>query len=168
MKDLTLYGIVVFTPSKKCSTRSFTIKQNVSDIITYIQESGSINYENDYKLQGEFGGISLYRVILVDDEPWTLMGITKTFKWEEKGFRVIKKTTKAREALEEILSKQPEVVFTDIRMPEMTGLELMKKARENGIRSEFVIISGFSEFAYAQEVILLKLAGFIIRTVNGT
>jgi two-component system response regulator YesN len=50
------------------------------------------------------------------------------------------------------------VIFTDIRMPEISGIELIKKARENNIKSEFIIVSGYAEFEYAKEVI--KYSGY--------
>ncbi len=95
----------------------------------------------------------MYKVLLVDDEPLALMGIRKTFMWSKYGYEIIGEKTNPVEALEVIERENPDVVFTDIRMPEISGLDLIKKSRRKGINSEFVIISGFSEFTYAQEAI---------------
>ncbi|NHN32889.1 response regulator transcription factor [Paenibacillus agricola] len=95
----------------------------------------------------------MYRVLLVDDEIWSLEGIRKLFEWEKHGFNVIAQTTDASIAFELICSAKPDVVITDIRMPEISGLELLQMAREKGVQSEFVIISGFAEFEYAQEAL---------------
>jgi len=95
----------------------------------------------------------MYRVLLVDDETWALVGIRKIFKWQEKGFEVIGETTDPEDALQMICEQKPDVVFTDIRMPEMSGIELMKMTKEKGINTEFIIISGFAEFCYAQEAL---------------
>jgi two-component system, response regulator YesN len=95
----------------------------------------------------------MYNVLLVDDEPWVLKGINESFKWEEEGFRVIAHTTHALEAFDIILKEKPDVVFTDIRMPKVSGLELIQRVRELGLDTEFIIISGFSEFSYAQEAL---------------
>lgn len=95
----------------------------------------------------------MYRVLLVDDEAWALVGIRKIFKWQEKGFEVIGETTDPEYALQMISEQKPDVVFTDIRMPEMSGLELMKMTKEKGINTEFIIVSGFAEFCYAQEAL---------------
>lgn len=95
----------------------------------------------------------MYKVVLVDDEQWTLRGIRETFRWEEYGFEVIKKTTRPVEALDFIIREKPDVVFTDIRMPKIFGIELMQKVREVEYDTEFVVISGFGEFSYAQEAI---------------
>jgi two-component system response regulator YesN len=100
----------------------------------------------------------MFRVLLVDDEPWDLLGMEKGFPWSETGFSVIGQTTNPVEALDIILKEVPDVIFTDIRMPEISGIELIKKARENNIKSEFIIVSGYAEFEYAKEVI--KYSGY--------
>mgnify|MGYP000161406916 CR=1 FL=1 len=95
----------------------------------------------------------MYRVLLVDDEAWALVGIRKIFKWNEKGFEVIGETTDSEEAFQMICEQKPDVVFTDIRMPEVSGIDLIKMTRDRGGDTEFVIISGFGEFSYAQEAL---------------
>lgn len=100
----------------------------------------------------------MYRTVLIDDEPWALLGMRNTFPWEQYGFRIIAELTDPIAALRIIHEQKPDAVFTDVRMPGMTGLELMKQSREKGIEAEFVIVSGFSEFAYAQEAI--RYGGF--------
>lgn len=97
--------------------------------------------------------VRMYTVLIVDDEPWVLSWIEKIFKWEEKGFKVIRSTVDPEEAYEIILEREPDVVFTDIRMPEISGLELMKMTRERGMDTEFIVISGFAEFSYAQQAL---------------
>ena len=108
----------------------------------------------------------LYTVLLVDDEPWVLKGMKMSFKWESMGFIVIAETTRATEAWDIICSKKPNVIFTDIRMPEITGLELVKKARDKGINSEFVIISGFADFAYAQEALKNSVFDYCLKPIK--
>lgn len=95
----------------------------------------------------------MYRVLLVDDEIWSLEGIRKLFEWEKMGFTVMAQVTDASEAWEIIRRSEPDVVFTDIRMPEITGLELLNRSRAIGSASEFVIVSGFGEFEYAREAL---------------
>ncbi|MBC7884470.1 MAG: response regulator, partial [Saprospiraceae bacterium] len=95
----------------------------------------------------------MYRVLIVDDEPWALVVIRKLFNWEENGFEVIGETTSSKKAIDIISSEQPDVVFTDIRMPNFDGIELIKIIRQKKIDTEFIIISGFAEFSYAQEAI---------------
>ncbi|WP_165972349.1 response regulator transcription factor [Paenibacillus piri] len=108
----------------------------------------------------------MYRVLIVDDEPWVLKGIRSTFKWEELGFQVVAETTDSLEAYEIIIRDKPDVVMTDIRMPECSGIDLMKRCRERGIQSEFVIISGASDFHYAQESIRLGCFDYLLKPLQ--
>ncbi|MEN6315897.1 MAG: response regulator [Clostridiaceae bacterium] len=108
----------------------------------------------------------MYKVVIVEDEPWALIGITKTFKWGEMGFEVIAQSTSAREAIDIIHKKSPDVVFTDIRMPQMSGIELMRKIRSECMDIEFVIISGFAEFEYAREAITLGAFEYCLKPIS--
>lgn len=95
----------------------------------------------------------MYKVILVDDEIWSLEGLAVSFQWEENGFQVIGKYTESLEAVLRIKETYPDVVFTDIRMPDMTGLEMMREIRETNLDTEFIIVSGYAEFEYAREAV---------------
>ncbi|HOJ11915.1 MAG TPA: response regulator [Clostridiales bacterium] len=108
----------------------------------------------------------MYKVVLVEDEPWTLLGISKTFKWNEMGFKVINQTTRAMDAIDIILDNNPDVVFTDIRMPQISGIELMRKIRNEDRDTEFVIISGFAEFEYARDAITLGAFEYCLKPIS--
>jgi len=107
-----------------------------------------------------------YRVVLIDDEPWTMVYMKKTFKWREMGFEIIAETQNSLEAFELIEQVRPDVVFTDIRMPQMSGIELMQGLRQKGIHSEFVIASGFAEFEYAQEAVKLGAFEYCLKPIT--
>ena len=94
-----------------------------------------------------------YTHLLVDDEPWALVYLEKIVKWEDLGFRITGKFENSMEAFNQAVSDPPDVIFIDIRMPEMDGLSFMRKAVEAGLPCRFVVISGFAEFSYAQEAI---------------
>lgn len=108
----------------------------------------------------------MFRAIIVDDEPWSILGLKKLFRWAEYGFDIIAESTDSLEALEIIKSQSPDVVFTDIRMPEMNGLELMRAARDAKSSAEFVIISGFGEFEYAQEAIHFGVFDYLVKPIS--
>jgi YesN/AraC family two-component response regulator len=108
----------------------------------------------------------MYRVILVDDEPWTLQGIYETFEWNKYDLEVIGTYTLATKALQEILEKKPDVVFTDIRMPIISGIDILNTIRKNGLKTEVVIISGFGQFDYAQEAIRQGAFDYILKPID--
>lgn len=103
-------------------------------------------------------------VFLVDDEYWTLQSIKAKVDWASYGMNVIGEAYNGQEGLNEILRLKPDLVFTDIRMPGLTGLELIERARAAGVRAQFIIISGYSEFEYAQKALHLGAEGYILKS----
>lgn len=95
----------------------------------------------------------MYRTIIIDDEIWSVIGLKKIIEGFGGNYQVIYETTDSLDGLAQIEALKPDLVFTDIRMPDMSGLELMKNVRKKGLDTEFVVISGFSEFSYAQEAL---------------
>lgn len=108
----------------------------------------------------------MYKVVIVDDEHWILEGIKMTFHWMECGFEVVFYSTNPMETLDFILKNSPEAVFTDIRMPGISGLELIQKAKEQGSKSEFIVISGHSDFNYAVEAMRLGAFDYILKPLE--
>ncbi len=108
----------------------------------------------------------MYKVILVDDEIWSLEGLAASFDWEKKGFQVIGKYTDSLKAICHIKEQKPDVVFTDIRMPDVTGLEIMKEIRKTGLNVEFIIVSGYAEFEYAREAVRQGAYDFLLKPID--
>lgn len=108
----------------------------------------------------------MYKVILVDDEIWSLEGLDKSFDWEKKGFRVIGKYTDSLKAICHIKEEKPDVVFTDIRMPDITGLEMIQEIRETGLNVEIIIVSGYAEFHYAREAVRQGAYDFLLKPID--
>ncbi len=107
-----------------------------------------------------------FNVMFVDDEPWALKGIAGIIDWSEYGFSIAGKFEDSTEALEYMRQNPPDAVFVDIRMPTISGIELMKKAREEGLQTEFVVVSGFREFSYAQEAMDYGAFSYIVKPLN--
>jgi YesN/AraC family two-component response regulator len=103
---------------------------------------------------------------MVDDEPWILIGLREKFKWNDMGFQIVGETTSSKEAWEMICEMKPDVVLTDIRMPNISGIQLIQMAREKGLTTEFVIISGFSEFQYAQDALRSGAFDYCVKPIK--
>lgn len=108
----------------------------------------------------------MYRTIIVDDEQWALVGLHKFLERGSDQLQIIHETTNPLDALEAIRQLQPDLVFTDIRMPELNGFELLQHARQGGAKAEFVIISGFSEFAYAQQALRAGALDYLLKPLD--
>jgi len=105
----------------------------------------------------------MYKVILVDDERFVLTSLEGRIKWSEWGFEVAAKASSAAEGYELIRRLRPDAVFTDIKMPGMSGLELIRMASQEFPKTKFVVISGYSEFEYAKKAIEYGVLGFCIK-----
>ena len=105
----------------------------------------------------------MYRVLLIDDERLVLTSLRRRIPWESCGFTVCGQACSAREGLEKIRELQPELVFTDVRMPGVSGLDLIQQAGTEFPQVRFVVISGYSEFEYAKRVIEYGVLGFCVK-----
>ncbi|MDD7267795.1 MAG: response regulator [Lachnospiraceae bacterium] len=107
-----------------------------------------------------------YRILLVDDEEEIRQGIKQKIDWEGLGFVILDDAENGVEAWEKIVTLEPDIVLTDIRMPYMDGLTLTEQIREHGFDTEVVIFSGFDDFDYAKQAIRLGVIEYILKPVN--
>jgi len=108
----------------------------------------------------------LLKLLIVDDE-FHVRNILKTcVNWQELGIKIIGEASGTVEALELVETTQPDIIFTDICMPGMDGIEFSKKVIENFPAIMIVIITGHEEFEYAQKGISLGVSGFILKPIN--
>lgn len=95
----------------------------------------------------------MYKVILIDDEKWIVKSLKNTIDWAAHGFEVVDEAFNGVEGFEKIERWVPDLVFTDIRMPGLDGLELVKRTNEWNRNISFVIASGYKDFEYAKKAI---------------
>lgn len=105
----------------------------------------------------------MYKAIIVDDEKWIVEGIKAEAAWGSFGFEVVGSAENGREAMTLIERCRPDVVFTDIKMPLMNGLELIKTGRETYPDTLFVVLSAHAEFAYAQKALNYGTFGYCLK-----
>ena len=110
--------------------------------------------------------MSLYSVLMVDDEQEVIEVITRKLNWEELGFKVCGSAGNGAEALEMAEELQPDVVMTDIKMPYMDGLELTRRLRSLYPDIRIIIFSGFDEFEYAKEAVRLGAEEYLLKPID--
>lgn len=104
-----------------------------------------------------------YKVLLVDDEAWVVESLKASVDWKAHGFEVAGTALSGSEALSLMSSLKPDVVFTDIRMPGMNGLELIKRGSELPHRAHYIVVSGYAEFAYAQKALTYGALAYCLK-----
>ena len=107
-----------------------------------------------------------YQVLIIDDEEIVCRGMAQFVKWKEHGFSVAGTVYLAKEGLKFLENNHIDVIFLDIRMPEMTGLEMLKIISVKYPSVKTVILSGFSEFSYAKEAIRYGAYDYLNKPVN--
>ncbi|MDO4275715.1 MAG: response regulator [Eubacteriales bacterium] len=108
------------------------------------------------------------KILIVDDEIRLGRLIQKLIPWEELGFTDMGCCTDSVVAFHRIQEEKPNIVITDIRMPKMTGLELIEKVREFDSEVFFIIISGYSDFSYAQSAVRFGVEDYILKPIQQT
>lgn len=108
----------------------------------------------------------MYKIFLADDEIWVIMGLKKLIEKIGAPFQVVGEASNGVMALEEIEKKKPDVLITDIRMPGMDGLELMKEIRKKKLDTKVVLVSGYAEFDYAQKAIRMGAVDYLLKPVE--
>lgn len=108
----------------------------------------------------------MYKAFVVDDEPSVLEGLKIMIPWNQMGFVICGESYNAQGALLKIEELRPHLLITDIRMPFESGLELIKEVRKLDIDIEFVILSGYSEFAYAKEAMRHGVSYYLLKPLD--
>ncbi len=108
----------------------------------------------------------MLRAIIADDEQYIIELIISLVNWNDLGISVIGQASTGREALNLIVKEKPEIVISDIRMPGMDGLNLVKNVKELNIETNFILISGHKEFQYAYGAIKYGVEYYMLKPIN--
>lgn len=107
------------------------------------------------------------KVLILDDEKLERVLIRKGYPWEENGFEIIGEAGSGLEALEFMRICTPQIVLTDINMPNINGLQFVGKALEEfkGSNIKYVIITGYRDFEYARQAVKLGVEDFLLKPI---
>jgi Response regulator containing CheY-like receiver domain and AraC-type DNA-binding domain len=107
----------------------------------------------------------MYKVLVVDDEPFMLEGWKTMVDWESFGFRLCWAVSDGKEAMEVMEQEVPDLVFTDLQMPVMDGLELIRQMKQCHRLEDIttVIVSGYSRFDAAQFAIRHQVEQYLLK-----
>lgn len=106
------------------------------------------------------------KLMVVDDNVQIRDGICRGIDWAEYGFEEVREYADGSEAAGALGQFQPHVIIADICMPRMDGLELLKIVRQRLKICKYILLSAYSEFAYAQQAIRLGADDYILKPVR--
>lgn len=108
----------------------------------------------------------MYKALLVDDEPVILEGLKDTVDWSRFGIEVCALASNGLEALENIKKSRIQILITDIKMPEMSGLELISKIREMNLNIKCIVLSGYNDFEYVRRAAQMGIENYLLKPLD--
>ena len=105
----------------------------------------------------------MLKILIADDEPLVRAGIKSVIPWQQHGFEVIGEAENGLEAYNKIISLKPDILITDIKMPQMDGIELLKKIKKDKIHIQSIILSCFDEFDMVREAMKYGAKDYILK-----
>ena len=108
----------------------------------------------------------LFKAIFIDDEIWALRGLLGIVDWAKFGFESVGSFTDSREALEAAKTLKPDVIFTDIRMPDIDGMMLIEAVKEISPDTLFVIVSAYRDFEIAKKALKNDVSDYLIKPLD--
>ena len=106
------------------------------------------------------------RVVVVEDETMARKGIILTIDWSALGCVVVGEAANGEEGAALVERLSPDIVVTDIRMPGLSGLELIEKISQTDLNIQFILLSGFGEFEYAKQAMRFRVHHYLLKPCN--
>ncbi len=110
-------------------------------------------------------GINMFRILLVDDEPIVRLTIRSLGDWKSHGFEIVHEASDGVDALESFkLPGNVDIVLTDISMPKMNGIELIKNIRELDKNMPIIVLSAYNDYQFVREAFKLGIQDYILKS----
>lgn len=108
----------------------------------------------------------MYSVFLADDEPWAIMALKNILDWSQYDMVVSGTALDGIEAWNRIQLLHPDILITDIKMPGMNGIDLIKQIRQADFETKVVFVSGYSDFQYAKSGIRYGCLDYLLKPLD--
>ena len=105
----------------------------------------------------------MYRLLIVDDEETEREGMAQFIAWEDYGIELAGTAWNGVEGYEMICRCSPDIVITDIKMPVMNGIELIKKTRRDFPDIEFIVLSGYGEYEFTSQAMEEGVRHYVLK-----
>lgn len=110
----------------------------------------------------------MYKSLIIDDEKPVRTVITVLGKWREHGIEVPSTASNGKEGLAAMRELHPHIVFVDMQMPVMGGIELLNQASKEFPGVKFIVVSGYDNFNYAQSAIKNGAIDYLLKPIDAT
>lgn len=107
-------------------------------------------------------------VVLADDEPLILKGLSKLIAWEERGMNIAAYAYDGLELLEAIEKHKPDLIISDISMPHLSGIDIIKHINERQLPTKVIFVSAYQEFSYARDAVAYGAVDYLVKPIKKT
>lgn len=108
----------------------------------------------------------MYKVVIIDDEPWTRGVVINLAQWDRLHMEVVGEAADGETGLALIHKVNPDVIITDVRMPRLGGIDLVRALRSEGVSTPVLIISGYDDFSYVRDALKLGVTDYILKPIK--
>ena len=108
----------------------------------------------------------MINVLIVEDEIVIARGLSLMISQAYPDFQIVGIARNGKEGLKQALEQKPHLIFTDINMPTMNGLDMIAQIQENGLSPQFVVLSGYAEFEYARSAMQLGVTDYLLKPIT--
>lgn len=108
----------------------------------------------------------MQKVLIIDDEPIIREGLKNVISWNEYGYEICGVGVDGRDGLNKIRSHQPDLILLDIRMPGLSGIDLVKQVRKENNQVKIIILTAYSSFSYAKELMGYGIESYLLKPID--
>jgi len=108
----------------------------------------------------------MQKLLIIDDEPIIREGLKKIIPWGNYGYEICDVGVDGGDGLKKIYKHDPDLVLLDIRMPGYTGIELVRHIKQGHYKCKVIILTAYSNFSYAQELIELGIESYLLKPID--
>ncbi len=105
----------------------------------------------------------MYKLLIVDDEDLEREGMAQFIPWQDYDVELVGTAWNGQEGLQQIQEKRPDIVLTDIKMPVMNGVEMIRRTREVLPEVEFIVLSGYGEYEFTSQVMAEGVRHYVLK-----
>ncbi len=107
-----------------------------------------------------------YSVVIIDDEPWTREVVKHLGRWKELGLTIAGEASDGDLGLQMVRELQPDIILTDVRMPYLNGIELIRTLRDENNDAQVIFFSGYDDSAYIRSALRLGADDYLLKPIK--
>lgn len=108
----------------------------------------------------------MYKLLIIDNEPVIRNGLKRVIPWGQYGYQICGTAVDGKDGIEKINQEIPDLILLDIKMPRMSGIELVHLLRKSDFHGEIIILSAHSNFSYAKELMSLGINYYLLKPIK--